>query len=187
MAQPSDSPHNNLPLLAEKRLPFSFETAQTAYCDIYDLIAITRSETSEVVVYRAINGQVAFTAKYPDPYEESTPKLISWKADGTLLGVGWEDGVCCLYSGEDGRVVGRVSGEADAGEGEWRVDLEPAKATDVDEGDAGDRMVKCLAWTRHRRMSGAPAQSGKIQGGMSTEDWFDGVASEDGSGFSTLR
>ncbi|KAK5166569.1 uncharacterized protein LTR77_008112 [Saxophila tyrrhenica] len=185
MALEDDSHGEKLPLLFEKHVSQPVATAKAAYCDLYDLIAVINLTTDDVAVYRAANGQLAFTAKYPDQYEESKPQSVSWKADGSLLGVSWDDGTCCLYSGEDGKLVSRIAPSAESKDADWRLDLASALAPVADESTDGKQAPSCLAWTDHQRSGGLPLpplrREEKFGDELSTETWFNSIDSQSGT------
>ncbi|KAK3057648.1 hypothetical protein LTR09_001832 [Extremus antarcticus] len=177
MVPTTDSLGHTLPLLFEKHLGHPIDPSTAAYCDLYDLIAVINPASDDVTVYRAINGQIAFTAKYPDQYEESKPRLVSWKPDGSLLGVAWEDGTCCLYSCENGKLVSRLSSDAEGTGADWKLDLNPSTGPTEDDIEAEKQEPSCLAWTYHLRPTAASQRPTKrdqqLNGKFSTEDWFD--------------
>src|ERR1700761_9422423 len=75
-----------------------------AFCEVHELLALAK--TGGVDVYR-LNGQHVFTVTPPDDEDDGQePSALAWKPDGSLLGVGWAGGACCLFSGEDGRLMG---------------------------------------------------------------------------------
>ncbi|KAK3717034.1 hypothetical protein LTR37_006089 [Vermiconidia calcicola] len=180
---------HELPILYEKHLPAQIETHLAAYCDAHDLIAAARTNERDVVVWR-LNGQEAFTVKHPssDDYDGesgSTPIAVKWKPDGSLLGVGWADGGCCLYSGEDGKLVSQHSTSERTDEGlEWRLDLsspdhETHSGTAPEEGEA--QGCTCVGWTTFPAAQSGSMANGKPSpdingmGELTTEDWFNGA------------
>ncbi|KAK3725405.1 hypothetical protein LTR37_000375 [Vermiconidia calcicola] len=181
--------HNELPILYEKHLSAQIETHLATYCDAHDLIAAARTNERDVVVWR-LNGQEAFTVKHPsaDDYDDesgSTPIAVRWKPDGSLLGVGWADGWCCLYSGEDGKLVSQHSTSERSDEDlEWRLDLsspdhETHSGSAPEEGEA--QGCTCVGWTAYRASESGSMANGKHSpdidgmGELTTEDWFYGA------------
>lgn len=155
-----------LPLLSEKRLGHATEFQLAAYCDVHDLIATVHSITGDVVIYR-ITGQVAFTIKGRP--EDAQVAAMKWKPDGSLLGVGWTDGVCCVYSGENGKLLSQTSVLPTRGQEDWKLDLSPDYGNDgIDDEDVreDDRIPVCVGWTSY-----APFSKGRngdlIHGGLS--------------------
>ena len=177
----SDDPigHAELPLLYEKRLEHATEIGLAAYCDVHDLIATVSSSTGDVVVYR-INGQVAFTIKGRRHDAEVT--VLKWKPDGSLLGLGWTDGLCGVYSGEDGRLLSQSSVVDEQEEKDWKLDLAPdfetASQTVEDMGDEG-RAATCIGWTAypsHSKISSEPTIRSEVS--PTAKKWFHGVGDD---------
>lgn len=122
MASVNSIEHAELPLLFEKRLGQPIVSGLVAYCDVHDLIATISDATGDVVVYR-INGQTAFVVKGRG--NDGRVTVLKWKPDGSLLGLGWTDGLCGVYSGEDGRLLSQSSVIDFQEERDWRLDLAP--------------------------------------------------------------
>ncbi len=170
-----------LPLLFEKHLNHAVHAESAAYCDLHDLIAVVNTTSNDVSVYRAVNGQIVFTAKHSDQDEDTRPSLISWKPDGSLLAVGWDDASCCLYSGEDGKLISRTSSHNKSAESDWRLTIAPAAPTYADEVVPPHVLPNFIAWTAHKLdvapLLGANSFSA-LKEGLSTEAWFDEVTEE---------
>lgn len=110
-------------LIAEARLNFNCDDRfnLSAYCSTHELIALHGVGWSHVSVYR-LNGQLAFRVEAPKFSTQA--QVISWKPDGSLIGVGWDFGTCGLFSGEDGRLVGRMSTQRTGKDTkDWKLDL----------------------------------------------------------------
>lgn len=157
-----------LPLLFQKDLNHLTAPNQAAYCDVHDLLALFNASTDEVLVYRAINGQLAFAVKFPDQYEDAKPCVVAWKPDGSLIGVVWDDGSCCLYSGENGKLISRLDVGNEGGDGP---------------GDESEetRVPARLAWTLHRGHSNDTKHTGTalLDGdGSTVETWFRRIETE---------
>ena len=142
-----------LPLLSEKRLGHATEFQLAAYCDVHDLIAIVHSPTGDVVIYR-INGQVVFTIKGRP--EDAQVAAMKWKPDGNLLGIGWTDGVCGVYSGENGKLLSQTSVLPTRGQDDWKLDLSPDSGNDgLEDEDVREdgRVPVCVGWTSYAPFS----------------------------------
>lgn len=137
-------------LLFENRSAHQIETKLSDYCDVHDLLGVVSIQTQKVLAYR-INGQVAFTVDRKDL--DCTVSALKFKPDGSLLAVGWSDGTCGVYSGEDGKLLSQVD------------------HNDEDEKNG----VSCIGWTSHLSGPNQHAQiSGQVEGELSTENWYDG-------------
>lgn len=142
-----------------------------SYNHPHDLLATTSSPSNaEVSAYR-LPGHLAFTIKRKNlaGLDDVAVTALEWKVDGSLLAVGWSDGVWGVYSGEKGAVVG--TGDVSAGDG--------VEGTEV----------RGFRWTRHEASGGIVRESGgvgrgvrdEIEGeGLSTEEWYDGLSWEEG-------
>jgi hypothetical protein len=176
MDHAGDELAQRLPLLLQKNLSNAVRTDKAVYCDVHDLLAFINAASDDVAVYRAINGQVAFTAKHPEQYGEAKPSLLSWKPDGSVLGVGWDDGSCCLYSGEDGKLVSKTSTLRTEGDADWQLDLNPHLRFSEEETTDAELSPTCIAWTAHQSRANAPNSHSDLaqmqNGELSTEDWF---------------
>ena len=148
--------YTEVPLLYEKRVGHQTEYDIASYCDVHDLIATSNTGTGDITVYR-INGQVAFTIK---GRSDGDPNRLSWKPDGSLLGVGWTDGLCGVYSGENGRLLSQTSVVVEQGHDDWKLDLAPEfeadAVTELEEGDES-MVATVVAWTAYS----TPAKGGK--------------------------
>lgn len=170
-----------LPLLSEKRFPHATASDLVAYCDLHDLVAIA-TDSHDVIVYR-ITGQPAYTVKRRNGEAEVT--AVQWKQDGGVLAVGWNDGTYILYSGENGRLLSQGVVRGDGREREWRLDLAPDFGGDEGEDDEGGAVVARFGWTTHRpsrSKASGPDDSNKLDGLLTTEDWYDGADEESGEG-----
>lgn len=153
-----------LPLLYEKRLPHSTNPDLTAYCDVHDLIATVNPASGDVVIYR-INGQIAFTIKgRPDEAEVAAMK---WKPDGSLLGICWTDGMCGIYSGENGKLLSQTSVLPKRESEDWKLDLAPDFGPEDDEGEIPDnqKVTACIGWTTydsHSKEEGREARVARL-------------------------
>ena len=147
MSTADDTQHVTLPLIHEKRLGHAIKVHLAAYCDVHDLIATVHSTSGDVVMYR-INGQVAFTIKgRPDDAEVAAMK---WKPDGSLLGVCWTDGMCGVYSGENGKLLSQTPALPKQGKDDWKLDLSPDFGVDDSEDGSAEndeRTPACIGWT----------------------------------------
>ena len=165
---------HDLPLLFEKRQANSTEIDLAAYCDPHDLIATVHTPTQDVVVYR-INGQVAFTIKPLTPDNEVS--AVKWKPDGSLLGIGWIDGTCGVYSGENGKLLSQTSviSKRD-GQEDWKLDLTPDVEVQDEEAEESP-IPTCIGWTSYG--ASKPTDSSRAKGEPgSTEEWFDSATDD---------
>jgi len=161
-----DDPLVYLPLLSEKHLPHGLAGDDAvAYCDPHDLVAVA-TDAHDVIVYR-INGQVAFNVKRKD--DEVKITAVSWKPDGSLLGVGWTDGTYSLHSGENGRLVSQGSVRDGGKEKLWKLDLSPDLGDDGD--DVEGPVVSRIGWMLHRPNPGPLDGKGLERGISATGDW----------------
>ena len=135
---------SSLPLLYERRLGHSIETELAAYCDVHDLIATVHSSTGDVVVYR-INGQVAFSIKGRRVDADAEVTAVKWKSDGSFLGLGWSDGMCGVYSGENGKLLSQSSVSVEQGQDDWKLDLTP----DLEIDSHTTQIAICVGWTAY--------------------------------------
>lgn len=163
-----DSLHlRELQLLYEKRHPAACDHDLVAFNDPHDLIAVVSLDAQEVVVYR-LNGQVAFKIAPSKTGDEKVTSL-AWKADGSVLGVTSSNGLCGIYSGENGKLLSAHSTvDTRRDEASWKLDLKPE--VDVDELELGGRpFTSCIGWTAHIQ----PSARQKTQTQEpTTEDWF---------------
>lgn len=168
-----------LPVLFRKITTSRSKIDLVAYCDLHDLIALVGLEAVDVIVYR-INGQIAYTIDRPA--SGAHVSALSFKPDGSALGVGWSDGTCGVHSGEDGRLVSQFSLRRKDIGGNWKLDLTPNFDLDDEDEDAAPAAVTCLTWGAHRKFlhEDVPLEtaSTKASRETTTEDWFDSV--EDG-------
>lgn len=163
----SNLPHRELQLMYEKAISHSTVVDLAAYCDVHDLIAIAHSQTQDIVVYR-ISGQEALTIKCSAP--GNAVSAMKWKPDGSLLGVGWTDGTCGVYSGETGKLLSQSSIDGRHAQGSWRLDL-AIPGTDVENEESHEVSVPtCIGWTTY--ISTRPASSAHTLP-ETTEDWFE--------------
>lgn len=163
-----DASRDQLPLLYSNRFAQATETKLAEYCDIHDLIAVVLKETQKVQVYR-INGQVAFTIDRKD--ESCKVEALKWKPDGSLLGVGWSDGVCGIYSGEDGKVLSLSAVYGAEEGGVWSAKLERTDVSHEDVVEAG-RGVCCIGWTSYDLEDKRSTRLSKTtEDGVTTDDW----------------
>ena len=171
MATPSE-----LPLLSQKSLPDTTESDLAAYCDVHDLLATVHVATQDVVVYRITNGQTAFTIKRPS--EDDEVAAVKWKCDGSLIGVAWTRGLCGVYDGEGGRLIGSTSVLGGrVGVGDWGLDLNMV-VDDDGKGEGEEReyaIPSCLGWTAHVVSSAAGLSKVREGSSTTTEEWFEGV------------
>lgn len=109
------------------------------YCESHDLRAIVSGQ--KVSVCRA-NGHVAFNIERKD----NTVAAVKWKPNGDLISVAWDDGLCGIYSGEDGKVLSQTSVRSTQGSDCWLLGLDPDIGS-VDEDDEAGVVVSSIEWT----------------------------------------
>jgi len=150
MATGSSSAHHDN-ILHHNRFPDPIVPGLTDYCDLHDLIAVVSRRSQKVLVYR-INGQLAFAIERKD--DECDVSALNWKPDGNLLSVGWSDGSCGVYSGEDGKLL---------------TQSYIADATGVGHGSSS---VCCIGWTLYGRKERQAASSTVNEGpGLTSDTW----------------
>ena len=170
MSTDSRNESPQLPLLHQHQLGFSIEPDLTAYCDQHDLIAVVCAGSQDVVVHR-INGQVAFEVTRGDTNEDVI--AVKWKPDGSLLGIAWVDGICGVYSGENGKMLSETSILDRPGRDDWRLDLQPPEPIDPDQEEEPSIPV-CMGWTAHEAPSKQSIKiSSQVEQLMTTEEWYD--------------
>lgn len=169
----------SLAILSAKRFPQPIKFPFTAYSHTHDLLAVVTSEWS-VTVFRITSGQVAFTIKPRKSDCEVT--TLSWKPDGTCLGVGWSDGSYGVYDGGHGKKIVEVEYRID-GEEEWRLDAK-VKEQEKDKGKreaekerrkALIKKVSVMGWMGHE----IRANTGREKKAPTVDDWYDGLAELD--------
>ena len=133
------------------------EAPLAAFSDVRELLAIPSHAPENgggVSVYR-LNGQLIHTVGHPEGDDEAEVEAVAWKPDGSLLGVCWRGGKCCLFSGEDGRVVGVVS----MGRGGERAEV-------------GAGLGCSMGWTTYAPPPTSRANGEGVHDGM-VDEWFD--------------
>lgn len=111
------------------------------YCESHDLRAIVSGQ--KVSVCRA-NGHVAFTIERRD----NAVSAVKWKPDGSLISVAWDDSLCEIYSGEDGKVLSQVSVRGNQDRDCWLLGLDPDTGS-LDEHGEDVAIVSSIEWTAH--------------------------------------
>lgn len=164
-------PRKDAPTLFNNRFADAIQTQPIDFCDIHDLLAVVIAQTQNVGVFR-INGQMAFHIARKD--HDCAVRVLKWKPDGSLLGVGWSDGMIGVYSGEDGKLMSQTTVRKDEARDEWRLDLSP------DSDDLGfdeePSAPSCLGWTTYT--TGARKSQDGLHGYadvLTTEDWYNGL------------
>ncbi|KAF2162177.1 hypothetical protein M409DRAFT_58614 [Zasmidium cellare ATCC 36951] len=195
MAQEESSTNPRLDQLTSKRFPAPIKFPFTAYSHCHDLLAIVTS-IWDVNVFRITNGQLAYHIKQIKKEVEVT--ALSWKADGTCLGIGWSNGHYAIHDGGTGKQMQLVSLQPEGGEDEeWLLDLrikepEPAKPAPIQQ-PADDKpepepepelapepeepkpeplKVGCFGWMGHE--AGRNVRR-KVTEELTTDDWYDGL------------
>lgn len=109
------------------------------YCESHDLRAIVSGQ--KVSVCRA-NGHVAFTIERKD----KAISAVKWKPDGALISVAWDDGICGVYSGEDGKALSQTFLRRLQDGACWLLGLDP-ESNAVDEDACDGIVVSSIDWT----------------------------------------
>jgi len=138
-------------VLHHNRFPDPIVPELTDYCDLHDLIAVVSRRSRKVLVYR-INGQLAFGIERKD--DECEVSALKWKPDGNLLSIGWSDGACGVYSGEDGKL------------------LTESYVVDHANAEHGSNAIRCVGWTLHsRRERQAASSTGNGDLRLTSDTW----------------
>lgn len=168
----------SLALLSAKRFPQSLDFPLTAYSHAHDLLAVVTPEGS-VTVFRITSGQVAFTIKTRK--SESGVAALSWKPDGTCLGIGWHDGSYGVYDGGHGKKIVEVDYRTDAEE-EWRLDTKVKEQEKKSKAEKEkewrqdmSRQISIMGWMGHE----IGATAGREKKRPTVDDWYDGLAEMD--------
>ncbi|CAK3857010.1 anaphase promoting complex component Cut20 Apc4 like [Lecanosticta acicola] len=169
-----------LSILAAKRLAQPIKFPFTAYSHTHDLLAIVTSEWN-IPVFRIASGQIAFTVKRKSSDCEVT--VLSWKPDGTCLGVGWSDGSYVIHDGGYGKRITEPELQVD-GEEDWRLDLKvkeqekdkEKKQVEEERKNALVQKISVIGWMDHE----VDRDDGKKRDRVLTaDDWYDGLAELD--------
>ncbi|KAM3077296.1 hypothetical protein ACMFMG_006647 [Clarireedia jacksonii] len=101
--------HTRLELLGEKTLHQTIDPALIAYCPSMDLIALGSTD-QQVLIYR-LNGQRVYGAA--QKINTLQVQQISWKPNGQLLAIAWNDGSVRLVGAESSKIVHQFSAASD--------------------------------------------------------------------------
>lgn len=172
-------------VLEQVQIDTNVEHQHVAFCDAHDLLAIINAgEDSEaaVTVYR-LKGEIAFTVSLRDD-EDLRPLSMRWKPDGTLLAVNWSDQVCCLYSGENGKLLYELPTRRvkQGYDGSWTLDVnlqEPVGGVDASELDVEDAASSApVIWTSYDEGRGKRKGGQRNGEDSTTDDFFDRLDGE---------
>lgn len=180
MTWPDGSP-SGLQVIEKAQIDGNIESQHVALCDAHDLVAVlnagTASETA-VTVYR-LKGEIAFTVALRHD-DELRPLSLQWKPDGTLLAVTWSDAVCCLYSGENGRLLYELpTKRADASGGAvWSLDINAPDTRnneiDAEEAAADSTALSApIVWTSYDDGQNSGSKIEPENEDVTTDDFFD--------------
>ncbi|KAF2216175.1 hypothetical protein CERZMDRAFT_93473 [Cercospora zeae-maydis SCOH1-5] len=180
----------SLNTLSSKRLPQSVKFPFTAYSHKHDLLAIVVGPSSgetawEVQAFRILSGQVAFSIKRSDAaFSERDIEVtaISWKPDGTSLGVGWSDGKYGIYDGGTGRQMRLAELPRDDAREEYALDLKlPLSFSDSeDEPGSGGRYAAVMGFMEHQVPENKKRKVQRSTSSLlSTDDWYDSIDLEE--------
>ena len=168
-------------MIEQAQIDTSIEPEQVAFCDAHDLIAIISagSNSESAVTVHRLKGEVAFTVALRDD-EDLRPSSLRWRPDGSLLAVHWSDDVCCLYSGENGKLLyelptrHRMTGD----DGGWTLDVNAQDVSsagfeeDEPSPQSGSRPAPII-WTSYNDYEKKSNGSHKDHDDVTTEDFFD--------------
>ncbi|CAK1361931.1 hypothetical protein CB0940_02750 [Cercospora beticola] len=184
---------SSLSTLSSKRLPQSIKFPFTAYSHKHDLLAVVVGPSSgetawEVQVFRILYGQIAFSIKRSDAAfseKEIEVTAISWKPDGTSLGVGWSDGKYGIYDGGTGRQLRLAELPIESSKEEYALDLKlPLSFPDPeDESEARGRYVAVMGFMEHQVPENKKTKQQRSPSNLySTEDWYESIDSNEADG-----
>ncbi|PQE12926.1 anaphase-promoting complex component Cut20 Apc4 protein [Rutstroemia sp. NJR-2017a BBW] len=104
--------HTRLELLGEKTLHQTIDPALISYCPSMDLVALGSTD-QQVLIYR-LNGQRVYGAA--QKINTLQVQQISWKPNGQLLAIAWNDGSVRLVGAESSKVVHQFLAASDGQE-----------------------------------------------------------------------
>ena len=190
-----DEPSSGLPVLEHVYLDAAIDPQTVAFCDAHDLIAVINlGEDLEnaITVYR-LKGQPAFTIALRDD-EDLRPLSLRWKPDGSLLAVNWSDEVCCLYSGENGKLLYELPTRPSAGGDEASCSLDinrqdaPGNGMEDDaEGDGSGSRLAPMTWTSYDSGGKSNHSRGQNEEDLTTEDFMSMMNGDMANGSNTKQ